>query len=163
MILHFLTEFFYQNSYLSLCIKRHPSQWVGNLFKINLISVCHNLVESAEAPVCNQLSHSECKPMCEYLFHSFCHGWTCFLENWFIHFAIYTETNKFDSLILMVLCYIMATCHNYILFRLVCKFLWETGSASCFNICEIIDWYSPNFLKKGVCFRRSWHYWQMFA
>ena len=53
------------------------------------------------------------------------------LKNWFIPPTIYTETNKFDSLILMVLCYSMVTCHNYILFRLVCKFLWETGFASC--------------------------------
>ena len=73
IIHHFLMEFFYQNSYFSLRIKRHPLQQIGNLFKINLFSVCLNLVESAEVPVCNQLSRSECKPTCKYLFHSFCH------------------------------------------------------------------------------------------
>ena len=61
MIYHFPTEFFYEN--LSLCIKKHPSQWLGNPFKIDLFSVYCNSVESAKASVCNQLLHSECKPM----------------------------------------------------------------------------------------------------
>ena len=69
--------FFYQNSYFSPHIKRHWSQWIRNLFKINLFSVCCNSVESAKAPVCNQFSCSEWKPMHKYLFHSFCNRWTC--------------------------------------------------------------------------------------
>ena len=55
----------------SLRIKKHPSQRVGNLFKINLFSVCRYSVESTMAPVCSQLSPSECKSTREYLFHSF--------------------------------------------------------------------------------------------
>ena len=58
---------------LTIIRKKHPLQWVGNLFKINLFLVCRNLVESAKAPVIKQLLHSEWKPMCKYLCHSFCH------------------------------------------------------------------------------------------
>ena len=56
--------------FLSVKKKKHPSQWLGNPFKINLFSVYRNSVESAKALVCNQLSRSECKPTRECLFHS---------------------------------------------------------------------------------------------
>ena len=76
-------------------------------------------------------------------------GAHAFLENWFLHLAIYSQTNKFYSLILMVLCYSIFTCHDYVLLWLVCKFLSETGFAFCFDICQIIDRCSPNCSKNG--------------
>ena len=49
----------------------------------------------------------------------------------------------------MVLCYSIFTCHDYVFFWLVCKFLSETGFAFCFVICQIIDRCSPNCSKNG--------------
>ena len=59
------------------------------------------------------------------------------------------KSDKFYSLILMVLCYSMITCQNYVLLWLACKFLRETGFAFCFDICQIIDRCSPNCAKNG--------------
>lgn len=78
MSAHFPMEFFYQNSYVSLCIKKikkfkkkHPLQWLGNPSKIDLFPVYHISAESAKVPICNQLLHSEYKPTCKCSFHSF--------------------------------------------------------------------------------------------
>ena len=72
MSAHFPMEFFYQNSYISLCIKKkHPLQWLGYASKIDLFPVYHISAESAKVPICNQLLHSEYKPICKCSFHSF--------------------------------------------------------------------------------------------
>ena len=108
MIYHFPTEFFYQNSYFWLRLKKHPSQRLRNMFKINLFSVYCKSVESAKAPVRNKLSRSECKPTHECLFHSFCHRWTCcsqklvhssrhFYKNCVTVWLPVTTTSCFDS------------------------------------------------------------------
>ena len=69
-------EFFYQNSHISLCIKKkHPLQWLGNASKIDLFPVYHISAESAKVPICNQLLHSEYKPTCKCSFHSFLLGY----------------------------------------------------------------------------------------
>ena len=92
---------FQRNSFIEIAIchsvkkKKHPSQWLGNPFKINLFSVYRNSIGSDKALVCNQLSRSECKPTRECLFHSFIIGEHAVLENLFVHCAIYTKTNKF--------------------------------------------------------------------
>ena len=159
----FSDEFFYQNSYFSPRIKRHWSQWIGNLFKINLFSVCRNLVESAKGPFVTSF-HVLNENLCtNTYFIAFVIGEHDVLKNWFIHLSIYTETNKFFSLILIANCVtlwlpVTATSGSHI-----CKFLWETRFVSCFDICENNDWCSSNCLKKGVCFERSWHHRQMLA
>ena len=90
-----------------------------------------------------QLSRSECKPTPECLYHSFSR-WTCCSQNWFIHLAIYTKTSKFYSLIWMVLCFSMLPVGTTSCSDAYGKFLWETGFAYCFYICQIIDQCSSN-------------------
>ena len=125
----FSDEFFYQNSYFSPRIKRHWSQWIGNLFKINLFSVCRNLVESAKGPFVTSFHVLNENLRTNTYFIAFVIGEHDVLKNWFIHLSIYTETNKFFSLILIALCYIMVTCHSYIRFTHMQIFM---GNQICF-------------------------------
>ena len=68
------------------------------------------------------------------------------------------------SLIFMVLCYSMVTGHDYVLFWPARKFLWETGFASCFDICQIIN-RCYVFRARGhggrLCFIELVKIWQM--
>ena len=110
MIYHFPTEFIYQNSYFPLRIQKHPSQRLGNLFKINLFSVYCNSVESQlRRPFVTSSRVRNANPHTNAYFIAFVISEHAVLKNWFIHLAIYTKTNKCYSLILMALCYSMIT------------------------------------------------------
>ena len=86
-VYHFPTEFIHQNSYFSLRLQTHPSQRLGNLFKINLVSVYCNSVDSAKAS-CRVLNAN---PRPNAHFRAFVIGEHAVLENWFIHLVIYSK------------------------------------------------------------------------
>ena len=150
MIYHFPTEFIDQNSYFSLRTQKHPSQRLGNLFKINCLSIIIVIRQNQlRRPFVTSDRVLNANPRPNAHFTAFDIGEHTFLENWFIHLAIFSRSNKFSSLSLMVLCYSMFTCHDYVLLGLICKFLSETGFALCFDICQIIDRCSLNCSKNG--------------
>ena len=66
----------------------------------------------------------DANPRSNAYFRVFIIGEHAVLKNWFIHLTIYTKANKCYSLILMVLCYSIITCHYVLLWR-VCRFFYE--------------------------------------
>ena len=100
---------------------------------------CNSVKSELRRPSATSCRVRNANPRTNAYFIAFVIGEHAVLQNWFIHLAVYTKTNKCYSLILMVLCYSMITC-NF--------FLWETGLAFYFDICRIIDQCSPNCLKK---------------
>ena len=76
----------------------------------NLGSVYCNSVESElRRPFVTSCRVRNANPHTNAYFIAFVIGEHAVLKNWFIHLAIYTKTNKYYSLILMVLCYSMIT------------------------------------------------------
>ena len=143
MTYHFPKEFFHQYSYFSLRIKKIciTTAWEfdQNKFILRVLEFGRKL-RCLFVTSCHVLNAN---PDANAYFIAFVIGEHAVLENWFVHLAIYTKT-KFYLLISMVLCFSMVTCHDYVLLWLVYKFLWEAGFVSCFDICQIIDWCSPN-------------------
>ena len=84
-----LEQNYRSSCFLSLRENLHPSKCLGNVFKINFISVFRISEESTKTPVCKQLSHSEYEPT---------HG--CFFLSWleFTHSTSQVRARvKFES------------------------------------------------------------------
>lgn len=52
--------------------KNHPSKWLGNVLKINLVLV-YGILASTKVPVCKQLSHSKKEGIHKCSFYSVYH------------------------------------------------------------------------------------------
>ena len=76
---------------------------------------CNSVESELRRPVVTSCRVRNANPRTNAYFIAFVIGEHAVLKNWFIHLAIYTKTNKCYSLILMVLCYSMITCHDCVL------------------------------------------------
>ena len=111
---------------------------------------CNSVESELRRPFVTSCRVRNANPRTNAYFIAFVIGEHAVLKNWFIHLAIYTKTNKCYSLILMVLCYSMITCHDCVLLQLVCNFFFflRNRIRFLFRICRIIDQCSPNCSKK---------------
>ena len=99
--------------FLSLRKNLHPSKGLGNVFKINFISVFRISVESTKTPVCKQLSRSEYEPMNGCFFHGFNTPSINMLFSEIVRFiSPFKQTRSSTRLLRCV------TCH----YKLICKF-----------------------------------------
>ena len=76
---------------------------------------CNSVESELRRPFVTSCRVRNANPRTNAYFIAFVIGEHAVLKNWFIHLAIYTKTNKCYSLILMVLCYSMITCHDCVL------------------------------------------------
>ena len=109
---------------------------------------CNSVESELRRPFVTSCRVRNANPRTNAYFIAFVIGEHAVLKNWFIHLAIYTKTNKYYSLILMVLCYSMITITTASCSNSYAIFLWETGFAFYFDTCRIIDQCSPNCSKK---------------